>query len=129
MDKLLTSATLTGYRRLKDRTVNLTFNTQEYADITLVDELATSEELGVLYFRPTETITEDEVKLLDNYDEPLSDDRKTPSQRLRNVLYVLCKQTTPGFEMMDKGTQEETFARFYRAETARIIESYKRQLT
>lgn len=128
MSKLLLTAELTRYRRLKDRTVSLTFTTQELTDINTIDELATTDALGILYFREAETITEDEVKVLDNYDEPLSDDRKTPSQRLRGVLWVLCKQSTPGFDFMDAGTKEETFTRFYKATMARIIESYKRQL-
>lgn len=120
--KLLQAAQLTGYRRRKDRTVSVTFTTQEVLDIGPIDQMATDESGGILYFRADDAMrfNEDEVKELDAIELDLYDQPKPQSKRLRAVLYRVWEQ--------HHQHQVAEFKDFYKAETERIIQHYKDKL-
>jgi len=120
--KLLQAAQLTGYRRRKDRTVSVTFTTQEVLDISPIDQMATDESGGILYFRADESMrfNEDEVRELDAIELDLYDQPKRQSQRLRAVLYRVWEQ--------NHQHQVAEFRDYYKAETERIIQHYKDKL-
>ena len=117
--KLLQAAQLTGYRRRKDRTVSVTFTTQEVLDISEIDQMATDESGGILYFRADDQMkfNQAEVEELDAIELDLYDQPKSQSQRLRNVLYKVWQQDGEG-----------EFKEYYRHQTERIIEHFKSKL-
>lgn len=117
--KIITSAQLDGYRRLKDKSVSLRFITGEKSshDILNIDENLDS--FGYLYFKPEGQLTKDEIQELDELDTDLYDNPKTQSQRLRNVLYKYWQSRDTGYG---------DFKDFYKAETERIISHYKEKL-
>jgi len=120
--KLLQAAQLTSYRRRKDRTVSVTFTTQEVLDISSIDQMATEESGGVLYFRADQAMKFNtaEVEELDAIELDLYDEPKSQSKRLRNVLYRVWEQNYQH--------QVPEFKDFYRSETERIIQHYKDKL-
>ena len=73
------------------------------------------EALGWLIFKESQIIPED----IPDYDPATFDQIKSPSQRLRAVLFVYWKEV--------KGGQGD-FESFYRAQVERIIEQYKDKL-
>jgi hypothetical protein len=119
--KLLQAAQITGYQRRKDRSVRLSFVTQEIQDITLIDRMASDEAAGILYFRADDQMKSnpEELEELDNIDLDLYDKRKTQSQRLRAVLYL-------NWEQYFK--DHIPFKDYYKNETERLIQNYKDKL-
>ncbi len=115
--RLMFAAQLDGYQRRKDRTVGLRFVTQELTtnDVAQIDSQL--DRFGIMYFRGEETMNKDEVEELDNIELDLYDDRKTQSQRLRNVLYRVWQTQGDG-----------EFKDFYKVETEKIINHYKTKL-
>lgn len=115
--RILTAGMLDGYQRRKDRTVSLRFVTQEKTstEVAEIDQLLDT--FGVLYFRGEEEINKDEIQELDAVELDLYDEPKSQSQRLRNVLYKVWKQSAQG-----------EFKEFYKAETEKIINHYKNKL-
>jgi uncharacterized protein (DUF1684 family) len=122
MSNLLQAAQLTSYRRRKDRTVSVTFTTQEILDIGPIDQMATNESAGILYFRADETmsINRQEIEELDALELDLYDQPKPQSKRLRAVLYRVWEQ--------HHQHQVPEFRDYYKAETERIIQHYKDKL-
>lgn len=119
MIKIITSAQLDSYRRLKDKSVSLRFITGEKSsnEIMQIDSILDS--FGYLYFKPESQLTKDEEKELDELDTDLFDNPKTQSQRIRNVLYKFWETRDTGFK---------DFKEFYKHETERIISHYKSKL-
>lgn len=117
--KIITAAQLDGYRRLKDKSVSLRFITCELSTekIMVVDQLL--DNFGYLYFKPENKLTDQEVKELDNLDTDLYDNPKTQSKRIRNVLYKNWEQNSCG---------HADFKDYYKHETERIINHYKKKL-
>jgi hypothetical protein len=127
---LLLPAQITRYNRRKDRSVTLTFETQEIPDISDVDEMVMREAFGVMYFRETEegVLSEDELRELDAADLDLERPEKSPSKRLRSVLWLVFCESEPFLSRMDKEEKNKRFRDFYRKEMERIIEGYKARL-
>ena len=109
---------LKSYKRLSDKSVNVTLNLNEIpsSDIVILDEM--SDNFGVFYFRATERLNSQELQELDELDIDLYDEPKSASQRLRNVLFVCYKQLDLEMEFKD----------FYKNEMEKIITHYKSQL-
>lgn len=116
--KLLTAAVMTNYRRRKDRSLSLSFSTNEKTshDVMTIDQMV--DQYGYLYFRPEETVDQSEVEELDGLSTDLYDNPKTPSQRLRNTLYKVWETT---------GKKGE-FKEFYRVHMERMITHYKSKI-
>lgn len=72
----------------KDGSATLTFFTQEISDDQVVDllNMGRRDELGWILWSPNKHQSSDLPT------EPATDDKKTPAQRLRSVLFVLWKQ-------------------------------------
>src|SRR6476659_2913008 len=98
----------------KDGGLSLGFHTNE---LTAADKVIASEYMGKfgwLLFKESQ-YTESDVPA----EDPPSDEDKTPSQRLRSVLYILFQQ---------KGKPGENFEAFYRLNLEKAIERVKRLL-
>jgi len=99
----------TGYNRRKDRSVSLRFETQELSTEQLgeIDALVMEETFGNLLFK------ESAFQQSDIPTEDAEDTSKTPSKRLRAVIFVLWQQTgKPGdFEVFYRSKMEELCTR------------------
>jgi len=74
---------------------------------------------GIMYFKGQDKISKSEVQELDKIDLDLYDQKKTQSQRLRDVLFILWNKDNKGYKV---------FKDYYAMETNRIIEHYKTKL-
>jgi len=107
---------LTGYKRLKDKSVNISFNLQEIPTADLMEIDSQIDSFGVVYFSLKGVLTDAEKKAIDN--ASLEFGGKTQSERIRNVLFRL-------HEQVDTNT---TFEEFYKQKTNEIIEHFKSKL-
>ena len=122
MSNLLTTATFERCNRKKDRSVSLSFTTStEKTPEELMEMDRLLNDSGTLFFKSNGSLTKEEIKELDNVE--IEVEGKTKSQRLRNVLYVLCKQIDE-----KKGDGINDFDNFYSHEMERIIQHYKDKL-
>jgi len=111
--KILNLAYLTSYRRRKDKSVSISFVTQEIPSeqILNIDKLMDS--FGVLYFRAGQDIYAREVEELDSVE--IEDKKLSKSKRLRNVLYRRYEQTN----------QEVSFNEYYSRRMEELIQAEK----
>lgn len=110
--KIQTQAQITGVRALSDRSISLNIHTQEMSDIEKTVLFGFQGKTGWLLFK------EDEVQ---DHDIPKQDtdiSTKSPSQRLRGVLFVLFSQSGSTGDFRD----------FYEKELEKIINHYKNKL-
>jgi hypothetical protein len=120
--KLLKQCTLDGVTRRKDKSLKISFITgleQSSSELMEVDKLLDSS--GVLYFKQSEGLSTDEITQIDKVvlEKPSG---KSQSERLRNVLYIYCKQK------IGKEPNKEQFAEFYQKYTEKYITYIKDQL-
>jgi hypothetical protein len=119
MSKLLIPAQFQGYSNRKDRSVVIRFETQEQTPQQIAQLHSMLDEFGALYFKGNEEITAAEREELDALESDLFDNPKTHSQRMRNVLYKLWKQTPEGFD---------EFSKYYSWRMNKVIEHFKAKL-
>jgi len=120
--KLLKQCSLDGVTRRKDKSLKISFITtmeQSSNELMEIDKLLDSN--GILYFKDSEGLSTDEINQIDKVvlDKP---NGKTQSERLRNVLYLYCKQK------IGKEPTKEQFAEFYQKYTEKYIQYIKDQL-
>lgn len=115
--KLLLNGTLENISTRQDGTIKFTFGTQEL-DSSQAGSLFQMRNKYTKCLLSDSNISPLEDKMID--EEVMKDGRKikTQSQRLRAVLYRVWETTT----------QIEDFDTWYKAETERVIEHYKKKL-
>jgi len=120
--KLLKQCTLDGVTRRKDKSLKISFITsleQSSSELMEVDKLLDSN--GILYYKDSEGLSTDEINQIDKVvlDKPSG---KSKSERLRNALYILCKQK--------KGSDptKEQFAEWYSNKMEKFIQHVIGQL-
>lgn len=106
-------AVLDGFRPLKDGGASMTFHTQELSKQHKVEIMEYYDTFGHLLFSKNEINMSDVPK-----GNALSDQGKSPAQRLRNSLFVLWKQ-------QDKGGD---FDAWYKQQMELIINQVKERL-
>lgn len=96
---LILQAQVDGLTTRKDRTVKLTFVTQELPPKDAGQLFALQNELVGLGIARNE-LTDDDVKLLreSKFGVDAIPNQKSQSKRIRDVLYVLWRQNNEGFE-------------------------------
>ncbi len=99
---------------LKDGGVSLGFSTQELSDTDKVLVAKFFNEFGFVLFKTNEEFQPHEIPK-----EDADMFGKTPSRRMRSVLYLFWQQ---------KPDPKPDFDQFYRAEMERLIEHYKSKL-
>jgi predicted GTPase len=122
--KLLKQCSLDGVTRRKDKSLKISFITsleQSSTELMEVDKLLDSN--GILYFKDSEGLSTDEINQIDKVvlDKP-NGKTQSQSERLRNVLYLYCKQK------ISKEPTKEQFAEFYQKYTEKYIQYIKDQL-
>lgn len=109
-----TAAILEGVSTLKDGSISVRFHTQELSPEQKVQFMEYLQKFGWMLFKEAETpFVEDEIP---DYDPKQYDEIKSPSQRLKAVIFVKSQQD---------GVSKKDFNEFYQKEMARIIEGYK----
>jgi hypothetical protein len=111
-------AGLEGYRSLKDGTLKLSFETGELSPEQMANVHYSLNKVGYLAFSPDPFATH-ELEEIDKLKVEYNDTGKSPSQRLKAVLYLLWKQTPEGF------TSSEVH---YLHHMEKIIEHFKGKL-
>lgn len=107
-----------SFRSLVDRSLRLTFDTQELTPEAQANIVERAHRQGHLIFlEQDENVNVEEIDLPELKKNP--GEKKTPGQRLRNVLYHVWESTG------ENGDSED----FYRNEMERIINHYKSKLT
>ena len=111
-------AFLESYRSLKDRTLKLTYETSELTPEKMGELHTSLNKTGFLAFNTEPFTNKNLVELSDmkvDYDDPA----KTPSKRLRGVLYRNWEQ---------KSEEYKTFEDYYRSKMESIIVHFKGKL-
>lgn len=106
-------AYLVGFNRKGDRSCSVRFETQEIPTEQLIELDTHYEKFGFLLFK------ENDFNESDIPTEQADDPEKSPSKRLKNVLFVWSQQ---------KGIAKENFDSFYRTEIEKIITHIKTKL-
>lgn len=114
MNKLITPAVLTKYNPRKDKSVTITFETDEKNANQIMELHELMGKYGGLVFKPESQLTVAEIKEIDSLDIEASG--KTKSQRLRNKLYVKHQQI---------GNPGDSFNNFYARAMDAFIEGIK----
>ena len=115
---LIIGAILEGYRSLKDKTLKITFETNEPTPEQLVGIATLSGKFGFLAFKE-DAFKTSEKEVLEGLESDYEDKTKTPSKRLKAVFYVKWTQDPQGYE---------DFNLYYDYYMNKIIEHYKSTL-
>lgn len=102
----------------KDKTIKLTIGTQELNPSQAAELFNLTQQFCYLALKP-EYFTKEETELISDLKTDI-DNIKSPSQRLRNILYVNFQQDNKGYS---------TFTNYYQAEMEKICEHFKNKLT
>lgn len=108
-----------SHRKLSNKTYNLTYNAMQLTDEQILQVDKFDGTTGVLIYKATDVITEKDLTALDSVEVDMFDSKKTPSKRLRSVLYLNWQQDAKGFE---------DFKNYYVHLMDKIIEHYKSKL-
>ena len=117
MTGLLLPTIVTAIRTKVDGSLSLTAETQELSPSKAGELFSFRGKVTMMYLSPKETISQKEIDQVNAIDSEI--DGKTPSQRLRNVIYVLFTQQPEGHKDFDS---------FYKFHMNRITEHYKSKL-
>lgn len=109
---------LESFRSLKDKTLSLNFSTQEPTPEQIKAIALNSQKYGYLVFSGTQ-LTDEQLNEIDKAKNDLYDSNKTPSKRLRSVLYIWFEQNNKGFK---------TFEDYYLHHMEKIINNVKDKL-
>jgi hypothetical protein len=115
---IIIPAQLEGYRSLKDKTLKVTFETNELNPQDLMGLIENTGQFGYLAFK-SDPFKAEEKEVLSNLESGYGEKGKSPSQRLRGVLYVNYTKNNEGFD---------TFTRYYDFQMEKITNHYKSKL-
>ena len=102
---------------LADGSLSINIHTQELTDETMMRIFNLRKKPGMVLISSGD-ITKEEIDAIENFKTDFEFNGKTPSQRLRGVLYRVWEQ----------GNQEYDFAIWYEAQLDKIINKYKSML-
>ncbi len=114
---VITHGTFNGHRSLSDGTIRVTLDLREM-DAGRMTQLLSYVNQSIKIYLTTSNITSKEIVPID--DMELEDESKSPSQRLRNVLYRYWEQTPNDYE---------DFNLYYHWLMDQIIQRYKDKLS
>lgn len=112
----LLSAIVEKLATLKDGSISISIHTQEMSPAKSAELFALRGKLAAVYISPAD-ITSKELALVDTVEPDLPG--KTPSRRMRNVLYILWKQDTEG---------HAEFPPYYESKMNEYIEAMKQNI-
>lgn len=100
----------------KDKTIRLTLGTQELTPNTSAQLFSMNQDFCYIAIK-TESFLQNELNIIDDLKADMN--AKTPSQRLRNILYRNFEQNNEGYK---------DFNTFYISMMEKICEHYKNKL-
>lgn len=115
---IILSATLESLRSLKDGSLKLQFETQELTPQDMLGIIENLNQFGYLAFKK-EPFGEAEKKVIEDLETEFDDKKKTDSQRLRSVLYLMWQKDNEGFD---------TSVKHYAHHMEKIINLFKSKL-
>lgn len=115
--KVTTEGQITGIRTLKDGTLSLSMAMQEMQPTTAASLFSLQNQLTKMYIT-TDNISDEQKDILDEWQ--VEHESKSPSKRMRNVLYRIWEQDHQGYE---------DFQLFYNYRMNQLIEKLKEKLT
>lgn len=115
---IILPATLENLRTLKDGSLKIQFETLELTPQDTLGLLENMNKFGYLAFKK-EPFGEAEKKVIEDLETEFENKGKTPSQRLRSVLYLMWQKNNEGFD---------TSVRHYDHYLEKIINHYKSKL-
>jgi hypothetical protein len=93
---ILIPAILSSFRSLKDKTMKIEFETNELTPEQYSEIGLNNQAFGYLAFKQDKFKSE-QLKVIDELKADYEDKTKTPSKRLRDVLFVAWKQNSQGY--------------------------------
>lgn len=115
---LILPANIESYRSLKDRSVKIVFETSELNPSQVGDLQGNLMKAGFLAFK-ADPFKEKEKEFLDSIEAEYTDTNKTPSQRLRGVLWHCFQKEPLGYK---------TFPAYYENKLEELINHFKSKL-
>lgn len=115
---ILIPAILQTFRSLKDKTLKIEFETNELTPEQYAEISRHIQTFGFLAFKKDEFKSE-QIQLLSDTKVDYDDTTKTPSKRLRDVLFIAWKQSNCGYE---------NFEDYYRYHMENFINHIKSKL-
>jgi hypothetical protein len=115
---ILTPAILDNIRSLKDKTFKVSFETSELTPEQFTAIGNNLHQYGYLAFKNEPFLTE-ELEAIEDLKTDFDDKGKSPSQRLRAVLFLLFKEQPEGYE---------DFQLYYNFKMEKVIKHYKKFL-
>jgi hypothetical protein len=97
---IIIPAILESYRSLKDKTLKVTFETNEPTPEQFLGIGTHVQQFGYLAFKK-EAFKENEKKAMEDLEHSYEDNSKTHSHRLRSVMFRMWEQTPEGFKDFD----------------------------
>lgn len=114
---ILLPAQIESIASRKDKTVKITLGTQELSPAQAAEIFQLNQKFCYTAIKE-ETFQANEIDAIDSLKTDLESE-KTPSQRLRGILYVNYQQKPEGYK---------DFTTYYQAKMERICEHYKSKL-
>lgn len=96
MDGLLLPIVVSSIRSLKDGSVSVCVETQELSPGKAGELFSLRGKVAMMYLSPKDVVTQKELAQVDSITP--EDRGKTPSQRMRAILYLLWKQNNEGYK-------------------------------
>ena len=115
---IIIPAILESYRSMKDKTIKIVFESNELTPEQMLGVASNHQQFGYMAFK-NEPFKNNEKEVIENLKADYEETGKTPSQRLRGVLYVNFEQANEGYK---------TFTDYYNAKVETIINHYKSKL-
>lgn len=115
---LIIPSTIEAISTRRDNTIKIVVGTQELSPEKEAELFRHKNKLGFIAFKEA-SFQPDEVKLLTNIGDSVENIGKTPSERIRNVLFILFNKNKEGYSNFDS---------FYKAKTEMYIEHLKKQI-
>ena len=115
---IIIPAQFDGLRTLADKTLKITFETQEMSPQDLLGMMENIHQYGYLCFKK-EPFNEKEKEVINELKSDFEFKGKSSSQRLRSVLYVMFQNNNEGFDSSVK---------HYEHHLEKIIEHFKSKL-
>ena len=115
---ILVPAQLESVGTRKDKTLKLTFGTNELTPARAAELFGTANQFGYLAFKD-ESFRREELDAVESLKSELEDTLKKPSQRLRNTMFRVYEVDSEGFT---------TFAKYYDSKMEQLITHFKNKL-
>ena len=115
---IVINAILESFRSLKDKTIKISFETQEPTAEQMQEIAMNNQKYGYLVFSGNQ-LSDEQLLEIEKSKNDLYDSSKTPSKRLRNVLYIWWQKDNKGYK---------EFNDYYLYRMERIINNVKDKL-